>query len=245
MKHEISMREAISLHWWAVRQWWAVEPKLFLSTCAYTLAKHLSPYVTIWLSAQLINELAGTRDPERLKFWVLLTISLTAALQLLTAVLYHWRQAVHGTEWELENRMQTKKMLDMDFSTVESPETENLLHAMRKHMMGNLYGFVDIHGAFTESIIGGIASILGAAALTVSMFARPVAAESLQWLNHPLAAAGVVVLLLGMTVLSPVLSAKASENSAQLWPCSNIYNRVLSYYPNFCGENRRAMDTDV
>lgn len=242
MKYEISMREAISLHWWAVRQWWDVEPKLFLSTCAYALAKHLSPYVTIWLSAQLINELAGARDPERLKFWVLLTISLTAALQLLTALLYHWRQAVHGAEWELENRMQTKKMLDMDFSAVESPETENLLHAMRKHMMGNLYGFVDIHGAFTESIIGGLASILGAAALTVSMFARPVTAESLQWLNHPLAAAGVVVLLLGMTVLSPVLSAKASENSAKLWPCSNIYNRVLSYYPNFCGESRRAMD---
>lgn len=242
MKDEISMKEAISLHWWAVRQWWAVEPKLFLSTCAYALAKRLSPYVTIWLSARLINELAGPRDPERLRFWVLMTVSLTAALQLLTAALFHWRQAVHGTEWELENRMQTKKMLDMDFSTVESPETENLLHAMRKHMMGNLYGFVDIHGAFTESVIGGLASILGAAALTVSMFASPVTAEALMWLNHPLIAAAVVVLLLGLAALSPALAAKSSENRALLWPCSNIYNRVLSYYPNFCGERRRAMD---
>lgn len=242
MKREISISEAVSLHWWAVKQWWSVEPKLFLSTCAYTLAKHLSPYVTILLSARLINELAGSRNPEKLRHWILLTVFLTAVLQLLTAALYHWQQAVHGTQWELENRMETKKMLDMDFSTAESPETDALLRSMRKHMLGNLYGFMDIHGSFTEAIVGGLASIIGAGALTLSMFFRPVPAGPMVWLNHPLSAAAVVFLLAVLTVLSPSLAARASENGAALWPFSNAYNRVLSYCPNFCGEARRSMD---
>lgn len=242
MKREIPMSEAVSLHWWAVKQWWSVEPKLFLSTCAYTLAKHLSPYVTIFLSAQLINELAGGRNLEKLRLWILLTVFLSAALQLLTAALYHWQQAVHGVQWELENRMETEKMLDVDFSTAESPETDALLQAMRKHMLGNLYGFVDIHGSFTEAIVGGLASVIGAGALTVSMFFRPVPAGPMAWLNHPLSAAAVVFLLAVLTVLSPALAARAEENSAALWPFSNAYNRVLSYYPNFCSEARRSMD---
>ena len=43
---------------------------IFLS--AFTAAA--SPLVTIWFSAQLLNELAGSRNPAALRNWVLLTL---------------------------------------------------------------------------------------------------------------------------------------------------------------------------
>ena len=61
---EISMKEAIALHWWAAKVWWKIDHKLFITTILHSLVKNLTPYVTIWLSAQLINELAGQKDPD-------------------------------------------------------------------------------------------------------------------------------------------------------------------------------------
>lgn len=241
---EITMKEAIALHRWAAKVWWKTEPKLFLTTILHSLVKSLTPYVTIWLSAQLINELAGARDPHRLWNWVILTVFVTAGLNLLIAGLYHWKEAVHGCEWELESRMETVKMMNMDFAAVESPKTDQLLWSMRKHMMGNVYGFVNIHGWFLECIAGGIASVAGAAALTVSLFAQrvPVSAGAMAALNHPLAAVFMIAALLTGAVLSPALEAKASGIITLVWPYSNKSNRAYNFYPAIGNYAKRAMD---
>lgn len=56
-----------------------------------------SPLVTIWFSAQLLNELAGSRNPAALRNWVLLTLGATAGIMLLNAILQHWREAEEST----------------------------------------------------------------------------------------------------------------------------------------------------
>ncbi len=240
----ISMKDAIALHWWAAKVWWGVEPKLFISTIAHSLATTITPYVTIWLSAQIINELAGRRDPDTLWQWVILTVVLTAGLQLLSAALYHWCEAVPSLAWERENRIQLTKMMNMDFAAVESPKTEELRWSMRRHMMGNVYGFIKIHRWFLEYIVGGIASILGAIALTVSLFASPVPASAggLTILNHPLSVIVVILLILAGSILSPMLGAKASHVITKVWPYQNLSNRALSWYFQLGYRTKRGMD---
>lgn len=66
---------------------------IFLS--AFTAAA--SPLVTIWFSAQLLNELASSRNPAALRNWVLLTLGATAGIMLLNAILQHWREAEEST----------------------------------------------------------------------------------------------------------------------------------------------------
>ena len=241
---EISMKEAVTLHWWAAKVWWKIDPKLFITTILHSLVKSLTPYVTIWLSAQLINELAGSRNPDTLWRWVILTVCVTAGLHLLTSALHHWREAVHGVEWYLENRMEALKMMDMDFAAAESPKTDELRWSMHRHMMGNLYGFVKIHQWFTEYIVGGIASVAGAVTLTVSLFSQqvPESAGAMVMLNHPLAAVVMVAALIGGVVLSPVLEAKASNMVNHLWPYSSKANRSGNFYPVIGNNTKRAMD---
>ncbi len=240
----ISMKEAIALHWWAAKVWWKVEPKLFISTISHSLVKTVSPYVTIWLSAQLINELAGGRNPHALWQWVILTVLLTAGLNLLSAALYHWCEAVHSQDWERENRMQILKMMGMDFAAVESPKTEELRWSLQRHLMGNMYGFIKIHRWFLEDIVGGIASIIGAVTLTVSLFAQqvPASAGGLAILNHPLSVLMVIALILAGSVLSPMMGAKASTVQTKMWPYNNLSNRAISWYYNVAARTNRAMD---
>lgn len=240
-KSEISLKEAIRLHWWAIKLWWGVKPKLFLSTILYSLTQTLTPYVTIWLSAQLINEIAGERRSEILWRWVMLTIAVTAICGLLTAALYHWKQAVHGDEWFLGARVQSLKTFEMDYVDVESKQFRDLCYQMLQHTMGNVGGFSAVHSYFLEDFINGVASILGAVMLTVSLFSQRVPSGALTVLNHPLCTVAVILLLLGGVALSPVIEARGSQVISQLWPYQNKANRVYSVYATL-NESYRALD---
>ena len=57
-------------------------PGLFASTALCSVVSAVIPYVTIFLSARIISELAGQRLPEVLWQWVLATIACGGALVL-------------------------------------------------------------------------------------------------------------------------------------------------------------------
>ncbi len=156
------MKEALMLHAWAAKAWRRVDPKLFITTLLHSLVKELTPYVTIWLSAQFINELAGRRDAAVLGHWVILTLGITAGLNLLTALMQRWREAAHSLDFYQQMRMEVEKLLSMDYAAVDSPQMEAMRWAMQKHLMGNCYGVIKINQEFLEGLVGGIASIGGA-----------------------------------------------------------------------------------
>lgn len=65
-KNKLTRREALKLNYRALVIWQRLCPRLLLSIAASSAFQALSPYVTIWLSARIINELAGNRNPKEL-----------------------------------------------------------------------------------------------------------------------------------------------------------------------------------
>lgn len=244
MKNKTNWRDVIDVHLWAAKVWWKIDPRLFISTALLEIVNVLTPYITVWLSAQIINELAGSRDPGTLWKWVILTVSITAGLKLLSEALYHWMRAVHALEWDHEDKLLADKMMDMDFAAVESPETNELRFTIRKFQMGNVFGFNKIHNWYIAKIVGGAASVFGAAALTFSLFSQqvPVTAGRFVVLNSGWASALVIALLLAGTILSPWLAAESSARSAKTWPYSNRYSRTLNAFSTIGTESKRAVD---
>ena len=74
MKKTMTMRKSLSLTGRCLRDIHRICPGRICSVLLVALLQGLTPYVTIWFSAQLINELAGLRRPELLTRWVLLTL---------------------------------------------------------------------------------------------------------------------------------------------------------------------------
>ena len=72
---QLTYWEALKLNYRSLIIWQKFCPKLLLSILASSVFEALSPYVTIWLSARIINELAGNRNPQELIRLVLLQIS--------------------------------------------------------------------------------------------------------------------------------------------------------------------------
>lgn len=60
----ISLKEALQLNHRAYKLFYRYYPKLILSQISLTIWKALTPYIIIYLSALVIEELAGDRSPQ-------------------------------------------------------------------------------------------------------------------------------------------------------------------------------------
>ena len=239
-------RETLRATLRAYKIWNRYAPKLLTSTALYSVFSALSPYVPVYFSAQILNELAGARDPERLTTLVLLTLSVTAALALATALLRRWKEVCSSAQYQRNLFVQINKMLSMDFQAADAPETHELLSQIRQNT--NWYG----HGLmlpiwYLEKLIQPIFGILGAAALTVSLFTAqaPASAGGFTALNNPLITALALLLLLGVTFLAPICQNKSTMfvvKSAELIKGSNRFF-LFNYFT--MQDRSRALDARI
>ena len=236
-------RETLQSTLRAYKIWNRYAPNLLTATALHSVFSALAPYVPVYFSAQILNELAGARDPERLTTLALLTLSVTAALAIVTALLRRWKEICSSAKYQRNLFVQIDKMLSMDFQAADAPETHELLSQMRQNT--NWYG----HGLlfliwFTDQLIQPIFSILGAAALTVSLFTAqaPASAGGFTALNNPLITALALLLLLGVTFLAPICQNKSTMfvvKSAELIKGSNRFF-LFNYFT--MQDRSRALD---
>ena len=239
-------RETLRATLRAYKIWNRYAPKLLTSTALYSVFSALSPYVPVYFSAQILNELAGARDPERLTTLVLLTLSVTAALALVTALLRRWKEVCSSAQYQRNLFVQIDKMLSMDFQAADAPQTHELLSQIRQNT--NWYG----HGlilpiSYLEKLIQPIFSILGAAALTVSLFTAqaPAPAGGFSALNSPLITALALLLLLGVTFLAPICQNKSTMFMVKSAELVKSGNRAFGFNYFTMQERSRALDTRI
>ncbi len=240
----VSIRETMAIHLRAVKDVNRLVPGVFTSTVFYAIVSALSPYATIWLSAQLINELASTRRTDMLMRWVLLIIAVTALLGLVKSALERWHEARESAYYRQYNQLFSEKFLTMDFADAAKQKTRDLFTQIQQSSNWGGWGFnyLDMYVAWLTQALSGL---LGAIALTVSLFTQPVpeTAGALTVLNHPLFILGLTILLLGVTLLRPFITNKANAGWGALAEESRFGNRVFSHFQfDFYADTERAAD---
>lgn len=180
------LREAFSIQARSFRLIRRYCPGCFLASALHATVSALGPYVTVWFSAQIINELAGLRRAEVLWPLVLLTLSTGAFITFLTGALLRWKQAKMDQYEASGQRIFTDKMLSMDFPDVDNIQTHDKLAQIRENEQFNGWGFGMSFRIFSNLMQGSI-GVLGALALTVTLFTLPVpeTAGRLTVLNYP------------------------------------------------------------
>lgn len=240
----VSIRETMTIHLRAVKDVNRLVPGVFTSTVFYAIVSALSPYATIWLSAQLINELASTRRADMLMRWVLLIIAVTALLGLVRSALERWHEARESAYYRQYDQLFSEKFLTMDFADADKQKTRDLFTQIQQSSNWGGWGFnyLDMYVAWLTQALSGL---LGAIALTVSLFTQPVpeTAGALTVLNHPLFILGLTILLLGVTLLRPFITNKANAGWGALAEESRFGNRVFSHFQfDFYADTERAAD---
>ena len=118
-KSSVSFKETVRFALRGFKVWWRENPQILLSVLICGVIDALTPYADIWLLARLIDEIAGGRDPQMIKVYVLALMSTTAILTLLCAGLTRWKNVQLACLWHTQNKVFMEKLLSMDFADMD------------------------------------------------------------------------------------------------------------------------------
>ncbi len=237
--------QAYKLSLKAVKLLYKKYPMMLISRTVYTFWVAIIPYVTIYLSARIINELATLRRPEALTQLVLVTLIAEALIALIYAFISTWRDAECDGLYFKVRQILTSKLLEMDFSLADDTKTHEMLETIHQNENSGGWGLYRVISSY-ESIFFAVFTIFGGAALSLSLFTLPVpdAAGGLTVLNHPLVMLAAVGIMLAATLGAPMLANKAGSYFAVNAERHNLANRLLSFFgylgynPKYAGDVR-------
>ena len=230
-KKQMPWREMLRLNNRALKLFYKRYPQMILSRLISVVWNSLTPYVSIYLSALVIDELAGSRNVERLQLLVIITLASAAVIALGTALLKKWMEAQSAGMWFKVENILSEKMLDMDYVSLDETHTAELLSTIRQNMNGGGWGLYRVVVAY-EELCSSILTILGGISLTVSLFVSrvPDGAGALSALNNPLVVLAVITVMLAVTFIAPVLNNKSGSYYAKHADSHNLGNRLFSFF---------------
>lgn len=241
---KISLKEALSLNFRGIKDIQKICPKLFPSVIAYALVTAVSPYVTIFLSSQILTELTFQRRESVLLRWVIITVVCEGLLLLLNILLKEWRQ-VEGEDFYFRKEMLfSKKMFSMDYADVDKQSTHDLRTQILQNDNWQGWGLVMIPENIVEAFVKSVVGIISAVTLTVSLFTIPVpeTAGALTALNNPIFIPVLFGLMVGFSLLSGFLYSKALSYMVGASKEATLGNRIFSYFGFIGNKKNRAAD---
>ena len=233
----------LNLRAWGI--WRKLCPQVFVSLLLSSVVKAVTPYVTIFLSARIIDELSGARRPDQLLRWVVLTLACTAACALLQGVLTRWSNYARDCAGQLDDQIYMDKMVALDYADVDRQAVFDLYSQIRQNENWSGWGLPKVI-SFFESFVTAVVQVLGGVGLSVSLFLSPVpAGSSLAFLNHPLSAVAILGLMLLAAVVSPLCANRANRYWTDYAATVRLANRILSFYPMVGMDRNRAADVRI
>lgn len=221
-------------------------PKLFLACSLHGIFYRIKPFFTIFISAQIINELAGARRADMLWRWVTAAILVEAIMILTYNILRRWERGRLDVCRVQRSRIFSDKMMTLDFADADNREVYDKLIQIRQ----NEYTFGWGMGKtvyILRSIFGDLVEITGALALTVSLFVLPVpdTAGSLMILNNPVFILILLLLMGVITLVVPFCQNRMTDIFASASEQNRLGNSLASFFGWKTGESHRAMDVRI
>lgn len=230
-KDLLSRREAARVNWKAFLLLYRRYPQMATSSAICVIWEAITPYVGIYLSARIIDEIAGDRNPDTLMRLVLYTLFSAAFISLVSALLQKWRDTQGSGMYFKVQQIFTQKLMEMDFVGIDDAKTHEKLSTINQNQNGGGWGLYRVTWSL-NNLLSAVFNLLGGAALTVTLFTQDVPEEAgrLTVLNNPLFVLAVIAVMVAVTYISPALSNKAGSYYARRSDTHNLANRLFGFY---------------
>lgn len=243
MNEKVSTKQAILLTLRCTKDVNHYVPGRMISILLSSIMTALTPYITIWFSAQIINELAGLRRPHELWKWVILTVSISTILALISAVLKHWESFTDSMNSFYKEKIFTDKFFSMDYANIDDQKVRDLYAQIKQNENWQGWG-IEIAIENIKSSIQAVTGIIGAIFLTVSLFTKQVPESAGSWtvLNSPLFAVALLGLMVFIIWFGLSRNAVVNQRLAHLAEEATLGNRSYSAIYNMIGDGKRRLD---
>ncbi len=238
---EVSWKEAYTLTKRALSLWLRECPMLFVSTGLYSALTALIPYLTLYFSARILNELAGAKRADVLFRQVIILLSAEAFTLALKSIIFRWEKTLSSDMFSYIEKMIFDKLLSLDFCAADDTVTYELRDKIQQMMHWNGYGLHRVYYIF-QHFLEAFFRIGGAVALSVSLFMLKIPEDAgwLVMLNKPVFMILLALIMIGITILSPYLQLLGDD----CWNHIDIIggNLLANYYVRKMEETAAALD---
>lgn len=234
-KKRISMGEALQRYGRAVRIWQKYSPQLLPSTVLYQLFFKGTPFVTIYLSALILNALVLRQPAAKIWTLVVITVTVTAVLAMITHVLNRWYETNKAGIWSVTLKIFADKKADMDFVSADSQQVADMESQAEQNMNWGGWGLSLIED-ITSKLIGSVVSIVGGVALSVQLFLLPVRKSDLIFLNNPLCLLLILALIAGAIAVSWAFTKYENGVVTRVADSARLGNRLFKAYSHLASE---------
>ena len=242
-----SLGRTVRVHMRALALVWRRCPGLIPCLTLSALFSAVLPYITVFLSAQILTELAGARRPDVLIRLVCICIFSGGLLTLLKDCLSRLTEA----KWDLffvEQRQTIlgEKSMSMDFVDKDDQKVNDLLTQIRQNANWRGYGLYMAIKQFS-SMIQSLFGIISAAILSAGLFFSPVplSAGAMTALDSPLILLGWVACLALILFLRSALVNRSESLISSLAQTATLGNRLFGAFGFLHHDSKRALDLRV
>lgn len=202
----------------------------------------LYPFINIYLSAQIINELVGGKDVSRLTMLVWITIGANLICLLVKNILTRAAESKGYLLWNQCQYELDKKLRRMDYIDTQNAEIQDRFETARMHQQGMGMGLTRLIYSGLEGLAGAVTQLIASISLTVGMFTAWAPKQSFDWLNSWWITAWMVCAIVLPIVVNLLVNNKISSLFAAASEDNNQGNRLFGFFCNTFNEYERQRD---
>lgn len=194
------------------------------------LFKSISPFINIYMSARIIDELLVGKNVKKLIFLVTVTITLDLIIYLISAGLEHINTILKSVVAQNQDMRMNEKVVEMDYEYVENPEIHSLRTKIKEADNFNGGGIPSLIRNL-ENMVKGLITVIASIALVINLF-NPYAASrgQLKFINSvPFSCFFLISILIG-TIITLRLRTKADKYEFKYYNKVMDCNRSFSFY---------------
>ena len=238
-----TIKEALQLQNRAAKLLHKVSPNFFPVATLYALVSSLIPYVTVYFSAQLLQELSNNRRPEILIRWAMAATLCGGIFLLLRAFLYQRYNTLQDALYGSKEILFSHKFFSMDYKDLDSQKIRDLHAQIQQNENWSSWGLMRASENYQIGLCN-LLGILNGILLTISLFTAPVPQNSgwLTILNHPVFVLILASCILMVSLLAGMLSAKAVSIWGQQAETMTLSNRIFGYFGKFGQRQGKSED---
>ena len=240
---KVSLKYTIGLHIRAMKELHKVTPQYLPTATVTAFVEAITPYVTVFFSAQILKEIALLRREEMLWKWVMAGVLCTGLCAILRGILKHHNDTMFDDMYGRKDMLFAQKMFSMDFADIDKQETHDLRAQIKQNENWSGWGLVRAP-MYYEIALRNIIGIISGIALTVSLFTSPVpeTAGDFVILNHPV----FILLLAGAMLLINFWAGNLAGKAAAYWGSvseeATLGNRLVGYFGYIGQKTNRSAD---
>ena len=243
MKEKVNMRHAVTIHLRGIKELHKVSSGFFPVLTLHCIVSAITPYITVFFSAQILKELATLRRADILWKWVVASVLGVGIVTILKTVLWRRYQTLLNDLWGRKEILFIHKMFSLDYSEMDKQQNHDLRAQIRQNENWASYGLMRVPEIY-EHFVTGVIGILSGIALTISLFASPVP-DTAGWLtvmNHPLFILVMGILMVGVSILAGKLTAASTKCWSEFAEEATFGNRLFEHF-GFVGTHKeRSVD---